>query len=174
MVSNKPIRKGVVRGVTRKKLAINVTTGEFGLLIHPLPKWKRIYVRAYAENVDGIGYGLEEKSHIVVEIWRWMGKPARWPMHRAGGRAHGLAPFTSLRVGGYSTWTRLGLSKPRRVSPCGYGKITWAGSGRRTKFYPSSILMRAGTGCTSSENTKRKDCSMIMDTRNGSIWTIAK
>ena len=88
-------------------------------------------------NVDGTGMGLEESLVLSKERAMHGAMPARWPMHRVGGRAHGLAPFTSLRVDGYSIWNSAGFIQVRaRVIPCGYGKITWAGYGRRTNSIP--------------------------------------
>jgi hypothetical protein len=65
LVSKKPIVIGMNPGVIRKELAINYETGEFGLRYSPPRKWKRIYVRAYAENPDGVGYGLEENLFLL-------------------------------------------------------------------------------------------------------------
>ena len=65
LVSNKPIVIGMNPGVIRKELTINYETGEFGLRYSPPRKWKRIYVRAYAENPDGVGYGLEENLFLL-------------------------------------------------------------------------------------------------------------
>jgi hypothetical protein len=42
-------------------LQINGESLEFGRYYGPDPSWKRLYVRAYAVNEEGISYGLEER-----------------------------------------------------------------------------------------------------------------
>ena len=79
LVSDRPIVSREQDGVEDFTLQINGESLEFGRYYGPDPSWKRLYVRAYAWNEEGISYGLEERINlnpVAKTVDQWSGATA--------------------------------------------------------------------------------------------------
>ena len=79
LVSDRPIIKRDQDGVKDLSLQLNEESMEFGRYYGPNPDWKKLYVRAYALNGEGISYGLEEQirlNPVAKTVDQWSGATA--------------------------------------------------------------------------------------------------
>jgi len=65
LVSDRPILGRDQAGVNDFTLQLDQATQSFRRFYGPDPSWKKMYVRAYAYNEEGISYGLEERTVLT-------------------------------------------------------------------------------------------------------------
>ena len=79
LVSDRPIINRDQDGVKDLSLQLNEERLEFSRYYGPNPNWKKLYVRAYALNGEGISYGLEERislNSVAKTVDQWSGATA--------------------------------------------------------------------------------------------------
>jgi len=79
LVSDRPIINRDQDGVKDLSLQLNEESLEFSRYYGPNPNWKKLYVRAYALNGEGISYGLEERislNSVAKTVDQWSGATA--------------------------------------------------------------------------------------------------
>ena len=154
LVSDRPILSRQQEGVDDFTLQINEEI-QFGRYFGPNPNWKRLYVRAYSFNDEGISYGLEERvtlEQTVKTLDLWSGAtamtevPGWWESDWFG------FYFKSVESG-WILHSELGWAYPSPSTSDGLWmwKEGLGGSGRMMEFIRICILKNLVTGCTSLE-----------------------